>query len=372
MKIDRIELLHLKMPLLHPFETSFGRLTEKDFYLIKMFSGEHIGYGESVAMPNPGYTEETTGTSAYMMEEFLIPLLFNSKINHPDDVSAIFSPIRRNNMAKAALEGAVWDLYSKKRKISLANALGGTRESIDVGVSIGIQKSCDDLLLKIEGYLSEGYKKIKVKIKPGYDLEPLTKIRERFGFNIPLMADANSAYSLEDLDHLKKLDPLKLLMIEQPLAFDDMIDHAVLQKQLDTPICLDESICSAEDARKAIELDSCRIINLKIGRVGGLTEAKKIHDLCQKNNIPVWCGGMLEAGVGRAHNIAITALSNFTIAGDTSASDRYWQEDIIQPEVEMSAPGKIAVPTSAGIGYKLNEQVIKKYMIGKKIYTNDI
>ncbi|MDL0437598.1 MULTISPECIES: o-succinylbenzoate synthase [unclassified Niallia] len=371
MKIERIELLHLKMPLLHPFVTSIGSLMEKDFLIIKMFSGGHVGYGESVAMPNPGYSEETTGTSVHIIEEFLIPLLFSSTINHPDDVSNIFAPIRRNNMAKAALEGAVWDLYSKKIGVSLAHALGGTRKSIDVGVSIGIEKSLDELLLKIERYLADGYKKIKVKIKPGYDLEPLAKIREKFGFGIPLMADANSAYCLQDLTHLKKLDAFKLMMIEQPLAFDDMIDHAVLQKELSTPICLDESIHSAEDARKAIELGSCRIINLKIGRVGGLTEAKKIHDLCDNYNVPVWCGGMLEAGVGRAHNIAITSLANFTIAGDTSASDRYWKEDIIQPEVIMSAPGKIAVPTKPGIGYELNEQVIEKYLLGKKTFTNN-
>ncbi len=372
MKIEKLELLHLKMPLLHPFVTSIGRLTEKDFLLIKMFSGEHIGYGESVAMPNPGYSEETTGTSVHIIEEFLIPILFNSSINHPDDVSEIFAPIRRNNMAKAALEGAVWDLYSKKKGVSLARALGGTRNSIDVGVSIGIEKTIDDLFMKIESYLADGYKKIKIKIKPGYDLEPLAKIREKFGFNIPLMADANSAYSLDSLEHLKKFDQFKLMMIEQPLAYDDMIDHAVLQKQLDTPICLDESINSPEDARKAIELGSCRVINLKIGRVGGLSEAKKIHDLCAKHNVPVWCGGMLEAGVGRAHNIAVTSLANFTIAGDTSASNRYWKEDIILPEVTMSVPGKIEVPTSPGIGYELNEQVIEKYLIGKKTFTNDI
>jgi len=323
-------------------------------------------------MPNPGYSEETTGTSVHIIEEFLIPLLFNSSINHPDDVSAIFAPIRRNNMAKAALEGAVWDLYSKKKGVSLAQALGGTRKSIDVGVSIGMEKTIDDLFMKIEGYLADGYKKMKIKIKPGYDLEPLAKIREKFGFGIPLMADANSAYSLHDLEHLKKFDQFKLMMIEQPLAYDDMIDHAVLQKQLDTPVCLDESINSAEDARKAIELGSCRVINLKIGRVGGLSEAKKIHDLCKKYNVPVWCGGMLEAGVGRAHNIAVTSLANFTIAGDTSASNRYWKEDIIQPEVTMSVPGKIEVPTKAGIGYELNEQVIEKYLIGKKTFTNDI
>lgn len=370
MKIDKIIIDHIKMPLVHPFETSFGKMFEKDFLVIQMHSGEYVGYGESVALPDPTYTEETTGTISYMLDQFLIPLLWGKTIHHPDNITEIFSPIRRNNMAKAALEGAVWDLYSKQKGLSLAKALGGKRDEIDVGVSIGIEKSIEDLLQKIERFLQEGYKKIKVKIKPGYDIEPLQKIRERFGYNIPLMADANSAYTLQDIKKLKKLDPLKLLMIEQPLGFDDIVDHAKLQKQLTTPICLDESINSKEDARKAIELGSCKIINIKIGRVGGLSEAKKIHDLCAEYNIPVWCGGMLEGGIGRAHNIAITSLANFTIAGDTSASSRYWHEDIICPEVVLSEPGTIKVPTAPGIGYELNGDSMKKYRISRKIYES--
>ena len=370
MKIEKIELQHVKMPLVNPFVTSFSKLLEKDFLLIKMYSGEHIGYGESVALPDPTYSEETTGTIAHMLEQFLIPLLFKSHMEHPDDVTTIFSPIRRNNMAKAALEGAVWDLYSKKQGIPLSKALGGTRTTIDVGVSIGMEKSTDDLLRKVEGYLSEGYKKIKVKIKPGYDFEPLAKIRETFGYDIPLMADANSSYTLADIEKIKELDPLNLLMIEQPLAYDDIIDHSVLQKSISTPICLDESIHSLESAKKAVELGSCKIINIKIGRVGGLSEAKKIHDLCYQNDIPVWCGGMLEGGIGRAHNIAITSLPYFTIAGDTSASNRYWNEDIISPEVMLSSPGKITVPTTPGIGYDLNQEVVNKYLLSTKTFEN--
>ena len=370
MKIDKIIIDHIKMPLVHPFETSFGKMSEKDFLVIQMHSGAYVGYGESVALPDPTYTEETTGTISYMLDQFLIPLLWGKMIHHPDDVTEIFSPIRRNNMAKAALEGAVWDLYSKQKGISLATALGGKRNKIDVGVSIGIEKSIDDLLGKVECFLQEGYKKIKVKIKPGYDIEPLQKIREKFGYDIPLMADANSAYTLQDIKKLKKLDSLKLLMVEQPLGFDDIVDHAKLQKQMTTPICLDESINSREDARKAIELGSCKIINIKIGRVGGLSEAKKIHDLCAQHHIPVWCGGMLEGGIGRAHNIAITSLANFTIAGDTSASSRYWHEDIIRPEVVLAKPGTIQVPAAPGIGYELNESIIQKYRISRKIYEN--
>ncbi|KAB7667288.1 o-succinylbenzoate synthase [Bacillus sp. B1-b2] len=370
MLIDKIEVDTVKMPLVNPFETSFGKLKEKDFLIVKLFGKNHVGLGESVALPDPTYSEETTGTVSYMLEKFLIPMLFKHEIQHPDDVSTIFSPIRRNNMAKAALEGAVWDLYSKEKGIPLARALGGTQPTIDVGVSIGIEATTEQLLSKVERFLAEGYKKIKIKIKPGYDLEPLTKIRETFGYDIPLMADANSAYSLKDLSHLKKFDALNLMMIEQPLAYDDIIDHSVLQKEIKTPICLDESIHSAEDARKAIELRSCKIINIKIGRVGGLSEAKKIHNLCQSHAIPVWCGGMLEGGIGRAHNIAITSLSGFTIAGDTSASNRYWQEDIIVPEVTLSSPGEISVPTSSGIGYELNEEVIQKHLLNKKVYTS--
>ncbi|MCM3360762.1 o-succinylbenzoate synthase [Niallia sp. MER TA 168] len=370
MKIDKIEVQHVKMPLVSHFETSFGKLLEKDFLIIKIFSGEHIGYGESVALPDPTYSEETTGTVSYMLDAFLIPLLLKEEINHPDDVTKRFAPIRRNNMAKAALEGAVWDLYSKKKGISLSKALGGVSSSIAVGVSIGIEETTDKLLSKVDRFLSEGYKKIKVKIKPGYDLEPLTKIRETFGYDIPLMADANSAYTLADIERLKEMDPLKLMMIEQPLAYDDIIDHSILQSELATPICLDESIHSVEDARKAIELGSCRIINIKIGRVGGLTEAKKIHDLCEKHSIPVWCGGMLEGGIGRAHNIAITTLPSFTIAGDTSASNRYWKEDIIFPEVTLSRPGEIDVPTGDGIGFKLNKEVINKYLLTTKVYES--
>ena len=370
MKIDKIIIDHIKMPLVHPFETSFGKMSEKDFLVIQMHSGEYVGYGESVALPDPTYTEETTGTISYMLDQFLIPLLWREAIHHPDDVTEIFSPIRRNNMAKAAVEGAVWDLYSKQNGLPLAKALGGKRKTIDVGVSIGIEKSIDNLIEKVEHFLQEGYKKIKVKIKPGYDIEPLQKIREKFGYDIPLMADANSAYTLQDIKKLKKLDSLKLLMVEQPLGFDDIVDHAKLQKQMTTPICLDESINSREDARKAIELGSCKIINIKIGRVGGLSEAKKIHDLCAQRHIPVWCGGMLEGGIGRAHNIAITSLANFTIAGDTSASSRYWHEDIILPEVVLSKPGTIQVPAAPGIGYELNESIIQKYRISRKIYEN--
>lgn len=368
MHLIKIVLRRLQMKLKNPFSTSFGTTETKEFYLIEVIdeTGES-GWGESVAMSYPWYTEETVKTNGHVMKDFLIPLLFQEPIAHPDEVSQRFAPIRRNSMAKAALEGAVWDLYAKRQGISLAWALGGEKKTIDVGISIGIQPSNKALLEKIEGHLNEGYKRIKVKIKPGWDIDMIKEIRRHFP-DIPLMADANSAYSLHDVAHLKQLDDFNLMMIEQPLAHDDIIDHAALQRQLSTPICLDESIHSVEDARKAIELGSCQIINVKIGRVGGLTESKKIHALCADKGIEVWCGGMLEAGVGRAHNIALTTLPQFTLPGDTAGSSLYWHDDIITPEV-MVTNGRIDVPVQPGIGYEVDRDVFEKYTVEQQTFT---
>ncbi|KAB7706708.1 o-succinylbenzoate synthase [Bacillus aerolatus] len=368
MDINKIQMQRIKMPLKAPFITSFGEIKEKDIIIVRVFSEDQVGIAESVALPFPIANEETTDTVWYMLETFLIPQLLNSEIHDPKDVSKMFSYIRRNPMAKAALEMAVWDLYSKQNGKTLAAALGGSRKEIEVGVSIGIEDSIESLLKKVEGFLEEGYKKIKVKIKPGWDIKPLTAIRKSFGDRIPLMADANSAYTLDDKELLKELDMFHLIMIEQPLAYDDIIDHAKLQAEMNTPICLDESIHSAEDARKAIEINACKIINIKTGRVGGLTEAKKIHDLCEEKQIPVWCGGMLEAGIGRAHNIAIASLSNFTIPGDTSASSRYFDEDIILPEVTLAKPGIIEVPEKPGIGFEVNNGLINHLTVNEKVF----
>lgn len=369
MEINQVQLQRIKLPLKSSFVTSFGKVIEKDIIIVRVFGGGQVGAAESVAMAYPIYNEETTDTVWLMLEKYLIPLLLEKGVEKPEDVSGLFSYIRRNNMAKAALEMAVWDLYSKQKGITLSAALGGTRKEIEVGVSIGIEENIEDLLEKVEGFIADGYKKIKVKIKPGWDLKPLMAIRKRFGEDIPLMADANSAYSLNDKDLLKELDNLNLIMIEQPLAHDDIHDHAKLQAYIKTPICLDESIHSVEDARKAIETNACKIINIKTGRVGGLMEAKKIHDLCQKENIPVWCGGMLEAGIGRAHNIAIASLSNFTIPGDTSASCRYFDQDIIFPEVILSKPGIVDVPVQAGIGFEVNDDAIAQVTIKEQSFT---
>lgn len=367
MKITEMTIRHLQMELKSPFTTSFGTFTTKNFLLLeaKDESGT-IGWGESVAFDSPWYNEETMKTNWHMLEDFLIPLILNKEITHPDEVSDIFSAIRKNNMAKSTIEGAVWDIYAQQTNQSLAQALGGTKDKIEVGISIGIQNSIEALVELVGGYVQEGYKRIKVKVKPGWDIEVMRSLRNAFP-NVAIMADANSAYRLEDAQLLKQLDEFNLTMIEQPLASDDIIDHAKLQQQLTTPICLDESIHSLEDARKAVELGSTKIINIKIGRVGGLTEAKKIHDYCAAAGIPVWCGGMLESGVGRAHNVALTALPNFILPGDTASSSRYWEKDIIEPEV-IAENGYIQVPQSAGIGYEINRETVESYTVAKKIY----
>ncbi|XRG79475.1 o-succinylbenzoate synthase [Rossellomorea sp. GAMAL-10_SWC] len=371
MKIKKVILRHMKLDLLHPFTTSFGTEYDREFILLEAISEDGIsGWAESVAMLDPLYNEETLKTNWHILEDYLIPIVLNNDINNPDEISEkYFSHIRGNYMAKAAIEGAIWDLYAKQENISLSTALGGTKKEIEVGVSIGIQDSIDSTINIIENRLAEGYKRFKLKIKPGWDLELIDKVRKVYP-TIPLMADANSAYTLSDMDQLIALDDYNLMMIEQPLAYNDIIDHADLQERMKTPICLDESIHSLEDARKAIKLGSCKIINIKIGRVGGLTQSRKIHDLCQENGIPLWCGGMLESGIGRAHNIAITSLPNFTLPGDTAASALYWAEDIIEPEVTVEK-GMITVPTKPGIGYDPHMQNIEKYTISTKVYDKN-
>jgi O-succinylbenzoate synthase len=357
------------MNLLNPFTTSVGTEFDKDFILVEVKSKTGLsGWAESVSIIAPIYNEETVKTNWHIMSDFLIPLILKEPIGHPDEVSDRFKHIRCNYNAKAALECAIWDLYAREKKLPLSKALGGVKDKIEVGVSVGIQNSVTAMLQQIESYLSEGYKRIKVKIKPDWDIHILKAIRQEFP-HIQLMADANCAYTLEDMEHLQALDEFNLTMIEQPLAYDDIIDHSRLQAMLKTPICLDESIHIAEDARKAIELGSCKIINLKIGRVGGLTESKKIHELCVKHDIPMWCGGMLEAGVGRAHNIAITTLSNFSLPGDTAPSSHYWKQDIIEPEIEMK-DGYIYVPDTPGIGYEPSIPNIDRVTLYSKTFDN--
>lgn len=366
MTIEQIELRRLRVPLKASFETSFGRMDHRETILLTVFSEGLRGHAEALAFSQPFYNEETTVTAWHILEDFLIPRALGRSLENPEETAGWFVGIRRNHMAVSALESALWDLHSKARGISLSSALGGTRPEIAAGVSIGIESTIGRVLDNVERFLAEGYQKIKVKIKPGFDVSLIAAIREKFGFEVPLMADANSAYTLADIPRIKQLDAFGLMMIEQPLGHDDLIDHARLQQEIQTPICLDESIHTMEDARKAIEMGSGRIINIKICRVGGLARARAIHDLCARHGIPVWCGGMLELGVGRAHNIALASLPNFSIAGDTSASERSYAEDIITPAIDFSRPGWIPVPTAPGIGCEVLPDVVEKFTIARK------
>jgi o-succinylbenzoate synthase len=360
MKIRKIVLRRMAISLKAPFETSFAVMTEKPFILVAVHGDDHVGYGDCPALSGPWYGEETMTTGWHVIRDFLVPQLFSVKeIDHPEQLQDLFAQIRRNNMAKSALDCAVWDLYAKERNISLSKALGGTRDKVETGVSIGIQQSPDALVRVIETYMAEGYRRVKVKIKPGKDMAYLRAVRDRLGA-ITLMADANSAYTLDDVALFKEMDDLDLLMIEQPLAHDDIVDHARLQAVMKTPICLDESIHSADDARKAIELGSTKIINIKVARVGGLTETKKVHDVCAVRGIPVWCGGMLDTGLARAHNIAAASLPNFKIAGDLPASDRYWHHDIVTPPITIDRDAMVQVPTGPGIGLTLIPDLVDK------------
>jgi o-succinylbenzoate synthase len=350
MHVSKITLREIHLPLIAPFQTSFGITTLRRIPLVQVEVDGVAGWGEVTAGEDPYYSYETVETAWHIIRDFLWPMLKAREFSSASEIHDIFSHVRGHNMAKAGVETAIWDAEAKQKNLPLAKLLGGAREEISSGVSIGIQPSIDALIAKVEKELAAGYQRIKIKIMPGSDIEPARALRSRFP-RIRLMVDANSAYTLADAPLLKKLDEFFLIMIEQPLGHDDIYSHAQLQRQLDTPICLDECIHDYEHARAAIEIGACKIINIKLGRVGGHTAARKIHDLCQSKSVPVWCGGMLESGIGRAHNIAMSTLPDFTLPGDVSASKRYWTEDIIEPEVEVSARGTIRVPTAPGIGY---------------------
>jgi O-succinylbenzoate synthase len=367
MKIRRVEIREIRMPLVHPFETSFGRTTTRRIVLVRVEADGLTGWGEVTCGETPFYSHETPETAWHMLRDFLIPWSLERDWNTAADIAPCFRPIRGHNMAKAALENALWDIESQQKGVSLAKLLGGTVDEIPCGVSIGIQKSVDELLDKIRKEIDAGYQRIKIKIKPGWDVEVLDRVRQEFP-RVPLMADANSAYALADLPRLKLLDRFYLMMVEQPLGWDDILDHARLQREISTPICLDESIHSAEDARKAIEVGACKIINIKLGRVGGFAEARRVHDVCQASKVPVWCGGMLESGIGRAHNIALSTLPGFTLPGDVSASRRYWTEDIIDPEVTVTNVGTIRVPQAPGRGFETNMERIEKATVRKESF----
>lgn len=349
MNIDRIELRALRLPLVRFFETSFGRSYDRTFLLVRVEEDGAAGYGECVAEQHPYYSSETTSTAWETIEKYLAPLLIGVPIEHPRQVEAMLARVRGHRMAKAGLEMAIWDLYARQQGIPLAQALGGTRTAIASGVSIGIQDSVEELLDRIEEERAAGYQRVKIKIKPGWDVEVVERVRERFA-HLPLMVDANAAYTLGDADRLRLLDPFDLLMIEQPLSEEDLRDHAVLQRQLRTAICLDESIEHAHAAEAALALGACRIVNIKPGRVGGFSASIRVHDICHAAGVPVWHGGMLESGVGRAHNIHLASLPNFSLPGDIAASSRYYEPDLIEPGITVRPDGTIPVPEGPGIG----------------------
>ena len=365
MKIERVILQEIRMPLVHFFETSFGRTTERRILLVSVKLDGITAWGECVAGEGPFYSEESIDTAWYALASYLAPSVVGLAFERATDCVRSFSPIRGHRMARAALENALWDAEAQAKSLPLWKLLGGSRTEIPCGVSIGIQDSAEQLLDKIETELAAGYQRIKVKVKPGWDVNVLGRIRERWP-EIVLSCDANSAYRLTDVDHLRQFDQFNLLMIEQPLWNDDFYFHARLQKELKSALCLDEGIRSARDAEAAAELRACRIVNIKVGRVAGFTEAIKVHDVCQKHGIPVWCGGMLESGIGRSHNIALSTLSNFTLPGDVSASKRYWKEDIIEPEVTVSSKGTIRVPEFSGRGFQVREELIEKLTVRKE------
>ena len=354
MIISSIELREIRLPLIHFFETSFGRTTERRIILARVIESEGgEGWGECTAGEGPFYSEEWTETAWATLTEFLAPMVVGREVENAAATYDLMKRVRGNRMAKAAIETACWDLEAKRAGNPLWRHLGGVNEEIACGVSIGIQESPQALLEKIEKELADGYQRIKIKIKPGWDLDIVRRVRERFPA-IRLMADANSAYTLDDAALFKALDEFNLMMIEQPLAYDDMFDHAELQKQIKTPVCLDESVRTPEDAKYAVDLSACRIINVKLGRVGGHAQAKRVESIARERGIPVWCGGMLESGIGRAHNIAMATLSGFSLPGDVSASARYWEEDIVDPPVTVTSCGTIAAPDKPGIGFEVN------------------
>jgi len=360
LQLKKIELREIEIPLKAAFETSFGMTTRRRVLIVRVFDKSGAsGYGECTAMEQPFYNHETVDTAWVIISKFIAPMLANARVSSASEVGGALTPIQGNCMAIGSVETAIWDLEAKLLDKQLWRHLGGTQIEINCGVSIGLQKSPEILLEKVARDLESGYRRIKIKIKPRQDVELVKAVRREFP-DITLSVDANSAYRLEkDIEMLQKLDDYDLLMIEQPLAAGDLLDHAKLQRLLKTPICLDESITCLRDAQHALESGACRIINIKLGRVGGHASARAIQELAERRNIPVWCGGMLETGVGRAHNIAMSTLAGFTLPGDVSASARYWEKDIIKPPVKVSLQGTINAPSAPGIGYEVDEQETK-------------
>ena len=354
MKLTSVELRRIKLPLVAPFETSFGVQTERDVLLVKAVTDAGEGWGECVSGEEPLYSSEYVDGSVDVLVKHLLPRLLDHELE-ASDVAKLLRPVHGHNMSKAAIETAVLDAEMRARGESFAHFFGATRGEVDCGVSVGIHATIPELLKTVGDYLDQGYRRIKLKIKPGWDVEPVKAVRERFG-DVPLQVDANTAYTLADAAHLAELDPFDLLLIEQPLPEEQVLPHAELAKSVRTPICLDESIISAQSAADALDLEACRIINIKPGRVGGYLEGRRIHDLCAERGVPVWMGGMLETGIGRSANVAMAAMPNFTLPGDTSASDRYFHRDITEPFVLRD--GRLSVPTGPGLGVNIDQEYL--------------
>ena len=369
MKIERLTLREIRISLKAPFETSFGVTQVRRILLVEATCDGVNGWGEITALESPSYNPETTDTAWHVVSDFISTAIVGRDISHAADLPLLLIGIRGHNMAKAGVECALWDAEAQLKGVPLWKLLGGTRQEIVCGVSLGIRENPPSLVSRVAAELASGYQRIKLKIKPGRDIDFVAAVRKEFP-NILLSVDANSAYLLEDAAHLQRLDSFDLLMMEQPLAWDDIFSHSLLQSQLRTALCLDECINHSRDVETAIELKACRIINIKLGRVGGHSGARKVHDVCLNNSVPVWCGGMLESGIGRAHNLSMSTLAGFSLPGDVSASSRYWDEDIIEPEVEVSSRGTISAPAGPGIGYSVKRELIERLTVRSKTWAH--
>lgn len=369
MKIERVELHHVSQQLVHPFRTSFGTQIERSCILVSVYSEGLVGWAECPTSLDPGYSYETVGTAWHILSDFLVPANVGQEVSSPEDVIERYQKVRGHQMAKSSFENAIWDLLAKAQGVPLSQMLGGVRERVEVGVSLGIEPSIEKLIERVNLFIGRGYGRIKMKIEPGWEIKPLSAVRELHP-TIKLMADANSAFSLDHAGLFQEMDDLNLLMIEQPLHYEDIADHAKLQAQVKTPICLDESIHLPLHARWAIDIQACRIINMKVSRVGGLTNAITIHNMCQEAGIPMWCGGMLETGVGRAANLHLSTMPNFTLPSDVSATDRYYLEDIAEPSFQLNAEDStMTVPTGPGIGVEVIPERLAKYRVRHQVFA---
>jgi O-succinylbenzoate synthase len=368
MKIERIEVRRIELPFVAPFETSGWREYANHSLIVRLFAGGAEGWGESPVGMGPWYNEETQSTAWVMAQEYLAPMLLKAEIGRPEDVDALYEKVRGNRIARSGFEFAAWDLFGRLEGRSLAAMLGGTRQQVDVGVSVGVQADIETLIKVVGAYVEAGYKRVKLKIKPGWDVEPTRAVRETWPA-LKLQVDANSIYTLDHADHLAQLDAFDLLLIEQPLAHDDIFDHAKLQRRLRTPICLDESIVSPDHARWALESQACGVINIKPSRLGGLTAARRVHDMCAEAGVPVWCGGMLETGIGRAANVALASLPNFSLPGDISASDRYFRQDVVRNPFALNPDSTLTVPTVPGAGAEVDEAFLEQITKEKAVFT---